>query len=89
MVPSAYSQSTQYRLVEQRYARNNQTRTHIQLRIQFCLVHAGYKPALFSAVPNNNIIQIALPNSTYLIAQFTNKSLLGISNLQWPLFLLC
>ena len=38
MVPSVYNQSAQYRLVEQRYARNNQTRTHIQLRIQFCFV---------------------------------------------------
>ena len=56
MVPSVYSQSARYRLVEQKYTSNNQTRTHI--RIQFCFVQV-IKPALFRAVPNN-IIQITL-----------------------------
>ena len=37
-VSSVYSQSAQYRSVEQRYVCNNQTQIHIRLRIQFCFV---------------------------------------------------
>ena len=36
--PSVYKQSAQYRSVERRYAWSSQTRTPIQLRLQFCLV---------------------------------------------------